>query len=175
MDITEVLGKYNSKDSLIIKKKDITTLNGLISYTELKIFYCHNNSINDLTPLSNLKKLETLVLLNNRFKDISPMKELEELKYLYIGHNNIKSIDALKNLNKLKVLSIPNTFITDLSPIENKKSLSELYIVGNRLDPQYFHEFIKRNENITTVNTLPRNEFLIYQRNIIIEKYKSRI
>ncbi|AXR66148.1 leucine-rich repeat domain-containing protein [Leptospira mayottensis] len=66
----------------------------------MKVFSGSNNSIKDLTPLSQCKNLNELYIDKNKISDISPLSKIETL---WLADNPIKDILLLVGLKKLKV------------------------------------------------------------------------
>ena len=99
------------------------------------------NMISDLTPLSNLKKLEALDLGYNAVSSLQPLALLENLRWLGLEENKIADIRPLKNLRNLTFLSLRNNYyspewagnntVQDLSPLRNLKELQGLYVDHN--------------------------------------------
>lgn len=112
--------------------KTLTISSGEIPDDNEEIRYS-KGAIKDLTPLSNLKKLELLRLSHNEISDVSPLKDLTGLKYLYISHNNITDISSLKNLTNLESFDFAVNKITDMSIVENFKNLKLLDIYSNKI------------------------------------------
>ncbi len=78
--------------------KRISNLEGLQYATNLTNLTVSWSSINDLTPLSNLTKLEVLFLYQNYLlSDISPLSGLTNLKSLNLFYTPITDIAALVN------------------------------------------------------------------------------
>lgn len=123
--------------------KTLTISSGEIPDDNEEIRYS-KGAIKDLTPLSNLKKLELLRLSHNEISDVSPLKDLTGLKYLYISHNNISDISSLKNLANLESFDFAVNKITDMSIVENFKNLKLLDIYLNKIsDISYVKELEK--------------------------------
>lgn len=112
--------------------KTLTISSGEIPDDNEEIRYS-KGAIKDLTPLSNLKKLELLRLSHNEISDVFPLKDLTGLKYLYISHNNITDISSLKNLTNLESFDFAVNKITDMSIVENFKNLKLLDIYSNKI------------------------------------------
>jgi internalin A len=55
--------------------------------------------ISDITPLTNLKKLEKLYLNGNNITDVTPLLGLTNLQVLYVNDNPLSegAVQALKN------------------------------------------------------------------------------
>ena len=123
--------------------KTLTISSGEIPDDNEEIIYS-KGAIKDLTPLSNLKKLELLRLSHNEISDISPLKELTGLKYLYISHNNITDISSLKNLTNLENFDFAVNKVADMSIVKNFKKLTLLDIYSNKIsDISYVKELEK--------------------------------
>lgn len=125
--------------------KTLTISSGEIPDDNEEIRYS-KGAIKDLTPLSNLKKLELLRLSHNEISDVSPLKDLTGLKYLYISHNNISDISSLKNLANLESFDFAVNKITDMSIVENFKNLKLLDIYSNKISNI---NYIKELEKLT--------------------------
>lgn len=125
--------------------KTLTISSGEIPDDNEEIRYS-KGAIKDLTPLSNLKKLELLRLSHNEISDVSPLKDLIGLKYLYISHNNISDIISLKNLANLESFDFAVNKITDMSIVENFKNLKLLDIYSNKISNI---NYIKELEKLT--------------------------
>lgn len=125
--------------------KTLTISSGEIPDDNEEIRYS-KGAIKDLTPLSNLKKLELLRLSHNEISDVSPLKDLTGLKYLYISHNNISDISSLKNLVNLESFDFAVNKITDMSIVENFKNLKLLDIYSNKISNI---NYIKELEKLT--------------------------
>ena len=101
------------------------------------------NQISDITPLRNLKKLESLDIGYNAVSDLGPLAQLENLQYLNLGENKITDISPLKNLTNLTFLSLRNEYyspewagnnaVRNLSPLGNLSKLEGLYVDHNRI------------------------------------------
>ena len=125
--------------------KTLTISSGEIPDDNEEIRYS-KGAIKDLTPLSNLKKLELLRLSHNEISDVSPLKDLTGLKYLYISHNNISDISSLKNLANLESFDFAVNKITDMSIVENFKNLKLLDIYLNKISNI---NYVKELEKLT--------------------------
>jgi len=116
------------------KISNISPISELEKLEELNL--SQNHRIKDITPLKNLTNLKHLVLDENLISDISPLANLVNLEYLELSYNPINSINALGNLSKLKTLYLAKSrqnaegVISDLSPISKCKKLEQLWITG---------------------------------------------
>lgn len=123
--------------------KTLTISSGEIPDDNEEIRYS-KGAIKDLTPLSNLKKLELLRLSHNEISDVSPLKDLTGLKYLYISHNNISDISSLKDLTNLENFDFAVNKVSEMSVVKNFKKLNLLDIYSNKIsDISYVKELEK--------------------------------
>ncbi|GIM19830.1 hypothetical protein KHM19_22100 [Leptospira borgpetersenii] len=74
----------------------------------LKTFSGSNNSIKDLSPLSQCKNLNALYLNKNKISDVSPLSSLSKMETLCLADNPIQDILPLVGLKKLKELKVPS-------------------------------------------------------------------
>lgn len=93
----------------------------------------------DLTPISNLSKLERIWLNNNDIDsiDLGPLSHCSELKILSIGDNKLSSIDLtpLRYCSQLRELYLHKNQldIIDLKPLARNEYLCILFLDRNRL------------------------------------------
>lgn len=109
----------------------------LLEYLDLS-----NNTITDLTGISELLNLETLILNSNRISDIRPLIKLKNLKTLYLEDNALQDMSTgldgstyytlsyFIELNKsqegnLENLYLENNFIDDFSALKDSNLVWE--------------------------------------------------
>jgi len=139
----------------------------LINIHTLHIF---SDSLNDISSLSALKKLEKLYLKSEDLNDISPLRELVNLKQLNlegwqvadVGKTlvNLKNLEELRvilameeisfieELKKLKSLVVFGLGISDLAPISELDKLESLSVRGIEADNL---QFLEKLENLSTL------------------------
>lgn len=109
LKITELNLQYS-----LIEDSNLEDLKYLKNLKKLDLSFNGHNF--DLTPISNLTKLEKLNLFGNSINDISPLENLTTLKELNLVANKISNIDTLKNLVNLKTLKLNSNNIEDFTP-----------------------------------------------------------
>ena len=107
---------------------DISSLSGL---TELRKLELGGNAISDISPLGGLEKLEDLTLFGSRISDISPLSGLMELRRLHLGNNPVPDIDVLAGLTKLTELYMGGCGIGDISPLAARTDMYRLELPDN--------------------------------------------
>ncbi|EAD4232938.1 LPXTG cell wall anchor domain-containing protein, partial [Listeria monocytogenes] len=96
-------------------EEKIHSIAGLEYATNLQSIIVTNNSISDLSPLSNLKKLNGLELSSNNIYTIDFLSNSSEkwprLNYLYLGNNHITDLSPLLNVKHLVRVAAENQTI----------------------------------------------------------------
>ena len=111
--------------------RDLTGLEYCSNLTELWLSFNNDETV-DLTPLSNLTKLQNLLLDDSRIDDFSPLFGLPSLNELYISDTGLTDVSFLSQLN-LKVLYLNDNQIEDISPMANLSNLQDLVMVRNEI------------------------------------------
>ncbi|MYK51262.1 MAG: leucine-rich repeat domain-containing protein, partial [Gemmatimonadetes bacterium] len=106
-----------SLERLFLENNSISDVTPLSNLTSLESLYLSSNNISDVTPLSNLTSLERLFLENNSISDVTPLSNLTSLETLFLSSNNISDVTPLSNLTSLKWLGLGNNSISDLAPL----------------------------------------------------------
>ena len=103
----------------------------LSSMPNLKALDLSDNSLDDISCLSEFSKAEYISLRNNFISDITPLLAFENLIYLDLSGNPLGNITAIGLLPKLKALTLSNCKLSDISPLKSLKSLTHLDISNN--------------------------------------------
>ena len=145
-------GDVRSVEMLIIPNKNITSIEGLQSFSNLTYLDISNNSIEDLTPLNDLGNLSTLYLKGNPATDYSitaayynNLKKRDfEIKIEFndkklenairqVARKTLNSRLTLDDLKGITELSLQSQGISDLHGIQNLINLSELDLTDNNI------------------------------------------
>ncbi|WP_433630436.1 COR domain-containing protein [Chryseobacterium cucumeris] len=89
--------------------------------------------INDITPLSKLKKIIALNLSNNEIQTAQPLVDLVNLKYLHINNNQIKNFPEITCFPKLTILYLSNNRIDNLDFLDGESVLSLVDLHSNQI------------------------------------------
>ncbi len=91
--------------------------------------------ISDLSPLSNLKKLNSLNLANHSIKEASPLFEIKALESLDLSSNLLENCIGFDSMrNHLVHLNLSKNKIVDPSPLYRMKKLQTLDLSENPID-----------------------------------------
>ncbi len=140
----------------------------------------HNveNKVSDLSPLTNLTKLEHLSLYSSDIRTLKPLENLENLRELYVAGKQINSLSSLERLTQLEILMVNDTQVSSLESLKPLIKLKQLYIANNRItsiDPLLSLENLEvislGYSYITTipagVTNLPKLEQFLLTENLI--------
>jgi internalin A len=139
----------------------VRSLEGLQYATNLAYLHIPDNSISDLTPLTNLTKIHTLRLWGNKISDVTPLANLTELTELILYENAITDISPLAGLTKLEYLHLMRNQVSDLTPLSGLTALRKLYLAENAItDPTGIESLVNleeltlRGNDVTTLGPL---------------------
>ena len=154
------LSKFNiNSEKVELKNSDLTEINCISNYKNVKELDLRWNKIKDMTPLENLKKLEVLKINFNQIENIKPLLNLTNLKELWIHNNKISDIRGIKKLTKLEHLDVSfNPLKNGVEEISRLKNLKRLEL---REIPKEIVDYVYENY---------RN-FMIPEKIFIEQKY----
>lgn len=144
-------------------------------YATLTIRESENNSITDLSKLSNLKTVSGLIIEGN--KSLKNLKGLENITYVIgkltiRGNNELEEINSLDNLGRIEegLIISDNESLTDIplntvrlifEGLEISKNKSLQKISGlNLLEGVYEHIYIEENVTLKDINGFNKLSFL---------------
>jgi Leucine-rich repeat (LRR) protein len=99
-----------------------------------------NTPVSDLSPLAELKSLETLALHNTQVSDLSLLAELKNLKQLYLSNMQVSDLSPLSELKNLEGLGLYGTQVSDLSPLAELKNLEWLGLEDTQVSEEQVQE-----------------------------------
>ena len=122
------LSKFNiNSEKMELKNSDLTEINCISNYKNVKELDLRWNKIKDVTPLENLKKLEVLKINFNQIENIKPLLNLPNLRELWIHNNKISDIRGIGKLTKLEHLDVSfNPLKNGVEEISRLKNLKRL-------------------------------------------------
>jgi len=124
---------FRVRDEFISIRGNITNLDDLTHFHNLRRLTIGYNQIRDINGLARLGSLTTLGLYANEIRDISVLSGLTGLQHLYLYNNNISDLSPLRGLTNLQELSLQHNNITDLSPISGLTGLQKLFVSNNNI------------------------------------------
>ena len=143
------LSKFDvNSEKIELKNSNLTEINCISNYKNVKELDLRWNKIKDMTPLENLKKLEVLKINFNQIENIKPLLNLTNLKELWIHNNKISDIRGIKKLTKLEHLDVSfnplKNGVEEISRLKNLKRLELREIPKEIVDYVYenYHNFM---------------------------------
>ncbi|NLV59450.1 MAG: leucine-rich repeat domain-containing protein, partial [Clostridiales bacterium] len=101
------------------KGSQITKLDGIEYFINLRSLDISWHKIKDIKKLSGLTRLEHLRAFGNAIQDVKPLANLVNLISLNVGGNKIKSVKPLAVLTNLTELLLADNPIKDFSPLKD--------------------------------------------------------
>ena len=120
--------KRSEVETIEVEGKNISRLEGIEAFPNLKVLKCGNNSIQNLDLRQN-PKLETLKCNKNQLTQLELSKN-PDIKYLYCSENQLEQLDV--SHLELEYLYCSHNDLEQLN-VKNSKWLKELDCSSNRL------------------------------------------
>lgn len=124
---------FAAKDKNTVKGS-ISTLNDVTKLTNLRKLYLSNQNISDITPLSQLKSLECIELKHNPINDISPLSQLKLLHSLFLFDTKVSDFSVLKSCIYLTDIDAGSTQIKSMDAFSGLTSLKILMVCKTSLE-----------------------------------------
>lgn len=138
---------------LIINRVKVNNLIGLEYASELKELILINQTIDSLTPIKNLSKLENLSLNSVAIKKLPiEFNENVNLKALSLSGNKITDVAFLKHMNNLEFLAISDTNLENIEDLQNLINLKQLTLSRNK---------IKKIDSISSLKKLEKLNLMV--------------
>lgn len=125
--------------------------------------------LTDVSPLQELKGLESLFASESSVRDVSTLSSLTRLRYLDLSGCSIADIAPLAHHPSLKSLSIASTRVHDLSPLSDVLTLKSVMALGTPVvDISALGKLHRLEEldisltNVANISALANCKFLIY-------------
>jgi len=119
---------------LFIGPGTVEDLSGIANLTKLESLRLSLNPIRDLAPLSGMTKLDRLDLAHTEVRDLTPLKPLTSLTELLLDDTPVDDVTPLASLEKLTVLVLKNTRVKDVKSLKGLKALKTLDLRGAPVD-----------------------------------------
>lgn len=134
-DNTEPLTAEDVKNVAILEgaKAGIKSLAGLEHCVSVRLVNFDSNEISDISPLAELKLLQSVNLANNQVSNLKPLAGLTSIQYLQLENNRVKNLAPLQNLTAMRSLYLSGNKITGVGKLKGMKKLWSLYLGGNPL------------------------------------------
>jgi len=141
---TLVVSAYNYRlliegslyEKCVVNNNDIRTLEGLQYAKNLEVLIFIDQSLEDISALTQCSSLQNVSFAYNNITDISPLQHHPNLYNIDISYiDELTDISSLSVLENLQILNLEQTGVKDLAIVLDFKSLNDLYI----RTPQYYN------------------------------------
>jgi Leucine-rich repeat (LRR) protein len=130
---TDKLHQMTATSDLKLEGVNITMLDPLIAFTNLRKLSVFDAPINTLLSVSQLNKLTSLKLSQIPAIDYSPLSEIVTLTELDLSNTGLEDLAPVTNLVNLKKLNVSGSNITSLKGMEALINLEELDVATTDL------------------------------------------
>ena len=133
-----------------IQPEETFDMSDLFMFSNINTLVIQYQNVTAVPDLSHLP-LVRVDFSNNSLTDISGLSDCTQIKTLQLKNNPINDISALQNLNQLELLDVSFTQVSDLSPIVSDK-MKELYLEYSEITDFSVLEDCPSMENIRVSN-----------------------
>lgn len=119
---------------VIGKGKGIKSIEGLQHCKALMKLDLENNEIVDLTPIKDLKLLQSIDLSSNKIESLEALAGLVQSQYLQVSKNGIVDLGPLRGMANLRSLYAAENKIKSIEPISGLRKMWTLHISGNPIE-----------------------------------------
>lgn len=130
---TDKLHEMTATSDLKLEGVNITMLDPLIAFSNLRKLSVFDAPINTLLSVSQLNKLTSLKLSQIPAVDYSPLSEIVTLTELDLSNTGLEDLAPVTNLVNLKKLNVSGSNITSLKGMETLVNLEELDVATTDL------------------------------------------
>lgn len=100
---------------------------------DMEIIEMAEYEIEELDGVEHCMYARIIDLSGNNLTDVSPLSQLMRLEEVFLQNNHIRYIDGLNELPFLRIVDLSNNDVDDLSPFFEVESLEFLNVMGNRI------------------------------------------
>lgn len=150
---SEDLHQLTSLPILRFSNRQITDLNPLKVFVNLRELDIFDAPLSDLSPIEELIHLKKLRISQVPATDFLPLEKLAVLEDLDISNSGIGDLTALVGLKSLKFLKISGTNLGSLKGIELLTNLEELDVASTNLRSIKQLSELKKLSKLTCFNT----------------------
>ncbi len=128
-----IIGHLPALQKLTLTGCSLSTTVGLESAKNLINLNLSNNAIRNITPLTDLLKLQEVNLSHNALNDLTALSKLNAITALDVSHNNLTTLSPITAIGGLKSLIAANNTITDLTDFQKLTALTDLDLSNNTI------------------------------------------
>jgi Leucine-rich repeat (LRR) protein len=111
----------------------ITSLVGIQNLINLRLLDLTGNTLDDLSPLSELRILSTLFARSSGITSVSGLQGLQGITFLDLSDNSIAGIGPLSGLTSLDFLDLTGNQVSNVGALSGLTNLIFLYLDDNQV------------------------------------------
>ncbi|ERJ11984.1 leucine-rich repeat domain-containing protein [Haloplasma contractile] len=152
---------YNEQITL---KDDEMDLNGIECFPYIKKIELEGKSIKDLSPLTELKRVEQLTINNTRVMTLLPIRNMVKIKSLTVTNNaNLRDLNGIESFSRLQTVDLSRNRLINISKLELLTNLEHIVLKDNDI------------QTIDSLSTLPKLTYLDIEHNRVDFNEKDTI
>lgn len=132
-DELKLIGALPKLESLTLSGCGLSTASGLEAAKNLSYLDLSQNTIRDLSPLTQLTGLQELYLQHNAVDDLTALGAMAALTKLDVSYNLLTDLSPIYNCTTLTYLAAGNNQLTALIGLEKLTTLEHLDLCYNQL------------------------------------------
>lgn len=97
----------------------IDDISPLSKLKKLEVLSLYGNAVSDITPLISLTKLKELYIIQAALSDVSAVAEMDNLVYVSFMYNAIQDVTPFTKMDNIETINLDYNYIQDISPFAN--------------------------------------------------------
>lgn len=134
MDITDIQSVMDVDAIDLSHNQTLQDLEPLSALVNLQVLNISSTPIADLSPLRNLTGLVELNAANTRIEDANALRYSDNLKKLNLNFTKVADLGFAERMTHLEHLELRSTRISDFSPLSNMTTLRLLDLAGTSIN-----------------------------------------
>ena len=115
------------------------------------INFDNNIYIDNIEPLSKLRKLKQLIASNTAVKTLAPVSGLRNLKYLDISNTKIEDFSSINKFQQLEILKANRTTLASLDTLKNLDRLRLLEVDFSQVNEEQVKAFLQIHPDLLVI------------------------
>ncbi|UII21133.1 leucine-rich repeat domain-containing protein [Fulvivirga ligni] len=115
------------------------------------INFDNNIYIDNIEPLSKLRKLKQLIASNTAVKSLAPVSGLRNLKYLDISNTKIEDFSSINKFQQLEILKANRTTLASLDTLKNLNRLRLLEVDFSQVNEEQVKAFLQIHPDLLVI------------------------
>jgi internalin A len=128
---------------LYVGRGSVDDLSPIQSLTKIEDQSITNNPVSDLSALAGKKKMDRLVLSRPQVRDLSPLAGMTKLTELSLSDTPVDDVSVLAGMTKLEKVFLERTRVSDVAALRGLSKLKALHVTGSPIDNPFVGKGVK--------------------------------